>query len=80
LRYTHKRFRNSYPALERLPDLSAIELFHRKAGIYLPKPDPWWTIASMSAFGFGVPLFFLVIASVIYRELAGFARKPQGDQ
>jgi hypothetical protein len=34
----------------------------------------------MPAFAFGVALFFLVIASAIYRELAGFARKPQGDQ
>jgi hypothetical protein len=78
--FTLESFKHHYPQHRDTDPSALLAENYRMSDVYMPRPQPWWTLAGGIGWAIGLPLFILAIGSAIYWALAGFARKPQAGQ
>jgi peptidoglycan/LPS O-acetylase OafA/YrhL len=75
--YEMPKLRALYPEFKAMTDDELVDKTYKKVGQKLTPVEPWWTVASLSAFALAIPLLFLALGSAIYWALAGFGGHKQ---
>lgn len=74
--YEMPKFRALFPEYKSLKDDDLSSRLYAKAGQPLIEPHPWLTLAKVTSFAFGVPLFALLLGASLSWAFAGFRSRP----